>query len=49
MFLLFCMEILWSNSYVKTNEIKIITPDEGSVIICNLQTGRAKAEITSLK
>lgn len=49
MCLLFCLEILWSNSYVKTNEIQIITPDEGSVIISNLQTGRAKAENTSLK
>lgn len=33
----------------KKNEMQVITPDEGSVIICNLQTGRAKAEITSFK
>lgn len=29
--------------------MQISTPNEGSILICNLQTGRAKAEFTSFK
>lgn len=49
MCLVFYMESVWSNSYLKKKKKQIITPDEGSVIICNLKTGRTKAEITYFK